>query len=106
MHAGLNFNIPSRRLLVFANYSFFDQKNDADGPFSLPASSYDVAADWGPAAGIPRHNFSTLLNLPLVYGFRLGLTTAARSGTRYNVTTGRDENSDTVFCETHPSQNR
>ena len=97
VHAGLNVNIPSRRITVFANYSFFDQKNDSDGPFSLPANSYDLAAEWGPGAAIPRHNLSALVNLPLVYGFRLGLTTAARSGTRYNVTTGRDDNGDTVF---------
>ena len=97
IHAGLNFNVPARRIMVFANYSFFDQKNDADGPFSLPADSYDLAAEWGPSAGIPRHMVSALVNLPLAYGFRLGLTTQARSGTRYNITTGRDDNDDTVF---------
>jgi len=97
MHAGLNFNIPSRRTMVFANYSFFKQKNDADGPFSLPADSYNLAAEWGPAAGIPRHTFSALVNMPVGRGFRLGLTTTGRSGTRYNVTSGRHDNGDTVF---------
>jgi hypothetical protein len=99
VHTGLNFNIPARRIMVFANYSFVDQKNDADGPFSLPANSYDLAAEWGPAAAIPRHTASALVNVPLVYGFRLGLTTTARSGTRYNVTTGHDDNGDTVFTD-------
>jgi hypothetical protein len=51
LHTGLNVNIPSRRVMIFANYSFIDQWNDADGPFSLPADSYDPAAEWGPAAG-------------------------------------------------------
>jgi hypothetical protein len=37
------------------------------------------------------------VNLPLPCRFRLGLTTSARSGTRYNITTGRDDNGDTVF---------
>ena len=26
-------------------------KHDADGPFGVPADSYDLAAEWGPAAG-------------------------------------------------------
>ena len=97
VHTGLNVNVPARRIMIFANYSFVDQKNDADGPFSVPADSYDLAADWGPAAGIPRHSASAIVNLPLPYSLRLGLTTSARSGTRYNITTGRDDNGDTVF---------
>jgi hypothetical protein len=37
------------------------------------------------------------VNTPLFAGMRLGLTALARSGTRYNITTGRDDNGDTVF---------
>ncbi|MGH9309602.1 MAG: carboxypeptidase regulatory-like domain-containing protein [Vicinamibacterales bacterium] len=96
-HVGMSFNVPARRLFVFANYVFADQKNDSDGPFSLPADSYDLAAEWGPAAAIPRHTVSAVVNTPLAAGIRLGLTATARSGTRYNITTGRDDNGDTVF---------
>ena len=97
VHTGVNVNVPSRRIMIFANYSFADQKNDSDGAFSLPADSYRLAAEWGPAANIPRHSASAVVNLPLPYNFRLGVTTSARSGTRYNITTGRDDNGDTVF---------
>jgi hypothetical protein len=97
IHTALNINVPARGVMIFANYSFVNQQNDADGPFSLPADSYDLAAEWGPAASIPRHSASAVINLPLPYRFRLGVTTSARSGTRYNVTTGRDDNGDTVF---------
>ena len=97
LHTGLNINLPSRRVMIFANYSWVDQKNDSDGAFSLPADSYDLAAEWAPGAGLPRHSASAVINLPLPYDFRLGLTTSARSGTRYNITTGRDDNGDTVF---------
>ena len=45
--AGLNFNIPKRRTFLFANYQFNRQLSDADGAFSLPADSYDLAAEWG-----------------------------------------------------------
>ena len=56
LNAGLNLNVPSRRTMLFANYSWIRQANDADGPFSLPADSYDLAGEWGPAAGVPRHS--------------------------------------------------
>ena len=97
LSAGVNVNLPARRTFIFANYAFIDQRNDADGPFSLPADSYDLGAEWGRAAGVPRHVASAVLNTPLVAGIRLGLTATARSGSRYNVTTGRDDNGDTVF---------
>ena len=97
LSAGVNVNLPARRTFIFANYAFIDQRNDADGPFSLPADSYDLGAEWGRAAGVPRHIASAVVNTPLVAGIRLGLTATARSASRYNVTTGRDDNGDTVF---------
>jgi hypothetical protein len=94
---GVNVNVPARRMFLFANYGWANMRNDADGPFSLPADSYDLGAEWGPAGGIPRHFASAVLNTPIAGNFRLGLTATAQSGTRYNVTTGRDDNGDTVF---------
>ena len=97
VNAGLNLNLPTRRTMLFANYSWVRQEDDADGPFSLPANSYDLTGEWGPAAGVPRHTFSAIVNTTLAKNLRLGLTATARSGSHYNVTTGRDDNGDTVF---------
>jgi hypothetical protein len=97
LHAGLTMNIPSRRTLLFANYSWIRQENDGDGPFSLPANSYDLAGEWAPAAGVPHHVVSGIVSTTLAKNIRLGVTATARTGTPYNVTTGRDDNGDTVF---------
>jgi hypothetical protein len=97
VNAGLNLNIPTRRTMLFANYSWVRQENDADGPFSLPANSYDLAGEWGPAAGVPHHIFSGIVNTTLLKNIRLGFTATARTGSPYGVTTGRDDNGDTVF---------
>ena len=94
---GLNFNVPKRRTFVFANYSYNNQRNDADGAFSLPANSYDLAAEWGRATAIPRHVASAVINTNLTKSLRLGVSTAARAGAPYTITTGRDDNADTVF---------
>jgi hypothetical protein len=97
LNAGLNVNLPTRRTMLFANYAWIRQENDADGPFSLPANSYDLAGEWGPTAGVPRHIFSGVANTTLLKNIRLGLTATARTGSPYTVTSGRDDNGDTVF---------
>ena len=80
INVGLNFNLPARRTFLFANYAWNRQRNDADGAFSLPADSYDLAAEWGRAAGVPRHIASAVLNTTLMKSLRLGVSTAARGG--------------------------
>jgi len=97
INAGMNFNIPARRTFIFANYAFNRQLSDADGAFSLPANSYDLAAEWGRVGGIPRHVASAVMNTSLTKSLRVAVSTAARSGAPYNRTTGRDDNGDTVF---------
>ena len=97
LNVGVNMNIPNRRTVLFANYTWLHQRNDADGPFSLPADSYELAGEWGPVAGVPHHVFSGMINTAFRRNIRVGFTAAARSGVPYNVTTGRDDNGDTVF---------
>ncbi|PYR77073.1 MAG: hypothetical protein DMF86_10265 [Acidobacteria bacterium] len=99
VNAGLNFNIPARRMFLFANYAWINQRNDADGPFSLPADSYNPRADWGPAFSVPHHIVSAMANTSLPKNFRVAASFSARSGTPYNMTTGRDDNQDTVFTD-------
>ena len=81
----------------FANYSFNRQYSDADGAFGLPADSYDLAAEWGRVTGVPRHVASAVLNTNVTKSLRVAVSTSARAGAPYNVTTGRDDNGDTVF---------
>jgi hypothetical protein len=95
--AGVNFQIPARRIMLFANYAWLKQETDADGAFSLPADSYDLGSEWGPVMGVPRHSVTGMFSMPLISTVRLSLTGGVRSGTPYNITTGRDENGDTVF---------
>jgi hypothetical protein len=95
--AGLNYNLPARRMFLFANYAWLKQENDADGPFGVPANSYDPDAEWGPAAGVARHNISGMFSSSLTRTLKLSLGATWRSGTPYNITTGRDDNGDGVF---------
>jgi hypothetical protein len=96
---GMNANFPKRRTFLFANYAWIRQWNDADGPFSLPADSYNLAAEWGPAGGVPRYVASAVVNTALPKNIRLAVSSVARGGSPYNITTGRDDNGDTVFTD-------
>jgi hypothetical protein len=99
MQVGMNWSIPARRLFLFANYTWNDQRNDTDGPFSLPADSYNLGAEWARAAGVPRQIGSAVFNSNLTKRLRLGVSTTARSGVPYTITTGHDDNGDTVFTD-------
>src|SRR4029077_15776950 len=79
-NAGLNFNLPARRTFLFANYSWNRQHNDADRAFTLPANSYDLAAEWGPATAVPRHTASAVMNTNLTKKLRLAMSATTRSG--------------------------
>ena len=96
VNTGFNLNLPWHRTFLFVNYSWAHANNDSDGPFSLPADSYDLAAEWGPAAGDVRHRVTGMFNTNLGKGFKLATTFIANSAPPYTITTGRDDNGDTV----------
>jgi hypothetical protein len=99
LNVGLNVNAPQRRMFLFANYAWIRQRNDADGAFSLPADSYDLAAEWGPASGVPTYVASAMLSGPIWKNLRMTLSVSLQGGAPYNITTGRDDNGDTVFTD-------
>jgi hypothetical protein len=92
----LNYSRPQQRLFIAANYTFGRSLNDTDSPFGLPADNYNLAAERGPALGFSRHRFMSLANVPLKRRFRLGTSLRVQSPAPYNITTGRDDNGDTV----------
>jgi hypothetical protein len=97
VHAGLSYMVPARRTFLFANYMLNHTENDSAGAFGLPADSYDLDAEWGPAAMLPRHILNVNLSTVFFKRLTVGLNGLARSGAPYNITTGRDDNGDTVF---------
>ncbi len=96
LFTSLNLNLPWHRTNLFVNYSLASARNDSDGAFSLPANNFDLAAEWGPSPNDVRHRASGLLTLDLWRGLKLSAMVNASSGSPYNVTTGFDDNGDTV----------
>jgi len=96
VNTGFNLNLPWHRTFLFVNYSIAKAMNDTDGAFSLPADSLDPAAEWGPSAGDVRHRLAGMFNMNLWKGFKVASNFTAASALPYTITTGRDDNGDTV----------
>ena len=96
LFTSLNLNLPWHRTNLFLNYSLARARNDSDGAFSLPANNFDLASEWGPSPNDVRHGASSLLSMDLWKGLKISTLVNASSGLPYNVTTGFDDNGDTV----------
>jgi hypothetical protein len=96
INTGFNINLPWHRTFLFVNYTLARAKNDTDGAFSLPANNLDPGAEWGPTASDVRHRVSSMFNMNLWKGFRIAANLNGNTAPPYSITTGYDDNSDTV----------
>ncbi|HWS53989.1 MAG TPA: carboxypeptidase regulatory-like domain-containing protein, partial [Pyrinomonadaceae bacterium] len=90
----------SRRASFSANYTFNRARSDTDGSGSFPVNQYDLAGEYGRSAQDIRHRFflfGTINALP--WGIRLNPILTLNSGRPFNITTGDDDNRDTIFNE-------
>ena len=94
----INLNImkPQKRFFSAFNYFYSRTTNDADSPFSMPANNFDLGAERGPAASDIRHRFFAMLNYQLPGNLRVGSVIQYASAPPYTITTGFDDNGDTV----------
>jgi hypothetical protein len=85
-----------QRLAMTAQYTLSRTVNDTSGVFSLPADNYSLAAEMGRADFDRQHRFSLAGVVSMFAGLRFGTVLAVASGVPFNITTGRDDNHDTV----------
>lgn len=92
----LNWMMPGR-FFFGANYILSKATNEADSATALPANNFDLRGERGPALTDQRHRFFLFSNFTLWGGLRLGTTLQYNSAPPYNITTGFDDNGDTVI---------
>ncbi|HEY2943685.1 MAG TPA: carboxypeptidase regulatory-like domain-containing protein [Vicinamibacteria bacterium] len=95
---GLN-SRTSRAVTLFARYFLGRARSDTDGAGSFPADSNDLAAEYGPAGVDVRHRFTLGGTVRLPWNVRLNPLVIYSSGAPFNITTGRDNNGDTLFTD-------
>lgn len=93
---GGHLRLPWHGLFLAARYTYENERNDGDGPLSLPADN-EHPDEWGPASGDIRHRMFVFTAIEPVRNVRLGLNVHAQSAPPYTITTGTDDNGDTVF---------
>jgi hypothetical protein len=86
-----------RGLMGNVMYQYTNSRNFADSPLTLPSDSYNPDADWGPSSMDIRHRLFFMLNTPLLQGVRMSMQAQYSSAPPYTITTGIDNNDDTVF---------
>jgi hypothetical protein len=96
LNINVNLTNPQRRFFAAFGYMLAKVTNESDGPFSLPADNFNLGAERGPGLMDVRHRVFGMVNMNLYKGFRLGTSFNASSATPYNITTGFDDNGDTV----------
>ncbi|HEU4387951.1 MAG TPA: hypothetical protein VFV34_09160, partial [Blastocatellia bacterium] len=80
-------------------YTFGRAYNNAAGINSLPANNYDLTGEWSRAEFDQRHRFNLLGTLTARDWFDVGLTVRFNSGGPYSLTTGRDDNNDSLASD-------
>ena len=97
----LIFNLRTRfsKYSLFTNYSLNEAKSDTDGAGTFPVNQFDLSGEFGRSRLDARHRFIVggSYNAPL--GVRVRPFVIFRSGSPYNLTTGTDDNGDTLFNE-------
>jgi len=85
------------RVSLFGNYTLSRAMDDADGPTAFPADSYSLIGERGFAARDERHQAFAGALLVLPYGLEVSPMVYFNTGRPYNITTGFDDNGDSVL---------
>ncbi len=96
----------SRRFNGTAQYVLSRSIDDTDGPLSLPAYTYNLRPELGPADYDQRHRFNFMGTVQLPWKFNVGTIVALGSRIPYNITTGRDNNGDNFVTDRPPGVTR
>lgn len=97
LNVGLNLTNPEKRLFVALNYQLSRSLNETDSPFSIAADANNLAAERGPALSDARHRLMGFTNFPLfTRRLTMGWSYRVQSPLPYNITTGKDDNGDTI----------
>jgi hypothetical protein len=90
----------SRAFSLFGNYVLNRSNSDTDGAGSFPVNQYDLSNEYGRTGGFfgdIRHRVFLGGFVRLPFGFTINPLISATSGRPFNITTGRDNNGDTIF---------
>ena len=85
-----------RRFNFFGNYTLAWNRNNSDGPFSVPATG-DLDLEWGNAPGHVKHRFNGGFLTQAYRDLGIQININGHLGSVYGIQTGTDDNGDLIF---------
>jgi hypothetical protein len=85
-----------RRTTLRLAYWIARANNNFDGPFVVPPGG-SLDTEWAPSPGDRRHRYAIAVNSQALRNLNASVTLAGNTGTPYNITTGFDDNNDSLF---------
>jgi hypothetical protein len=89
----------NKAFTLFAVYALGRAYSNTDGATSFPANQYDLSDEYGRAAYDIRHRFFAGGTINVRWGISLNPLVAVFSGAPFNITTGIDNNGDSLFTD-------
>lgn len=88
---------PSKATFLSAGYRLAKTTSDSSGLFGLPSDNNNLRLDRSPADIDRRHNINASFGWALKKGFKFSTVYRGISPLPFTITTGRDDNGDTIF---------
>jgi outer membrane receptor protein involved in Fe transport len=88
-----------KELTFYGNYTWGRKNSDTDNPYTTPADSRNPSLDYGAAADDIRHQIVAGATVELPKGLLITPSLSIASGRPFNITTGTDNNGDTIFAD-------
>ena len=95
-----------KKVRIFSNYTLAKRTSDADGIFSLPSDNFNLRLDRAVSNRDQRHSIYGYAGWSIRKNIRLSTNFSLNSPTPYSITTGLDNNNDTVFNDRPIGGNR
>ena len=86
-----------KRVRVNARYLLSKSVDDSNGVFGLPVDNYELSLEKGTSGLDRRHFFTTRFDYSPFRDFRINPSFTISSPLPYTITTGRDDNGDSIF---------
>jgi len=90
---------PNARINLNANYTFGKASGDTDGAGSFPSDSYNLRPEYGRSSFDVRHRFTLNGSIDTRWGIGFFPLIIASSGAPFNITSGVDQNVDSLFSD-------
>lgn len=97
-------NLPAWKVLgkqIYSSirYNYSKVSNDTVAGSGSPFDPYDMSREWAPAPTDGVHDWGTYFSVPLPGSISISSDMYFRTGSRFNIITGRDTNRDGIYSE-------